>query len=254
MLYRSGMRCDPDAQGPARADGQRPQNWGLGDAVLGFAVGQLGGLVLMSLILAATGRSADDIDDLPLALTAVAQVGLWLGLLGVPLVATTRKGNGVVQDLGLRARWPDLWQGGIIGVLVQFPLLPLLYAPILFLLDKSSTDLEGPARSLTDRADGPLGVILLVLIVGVGAPIIEEIFYRGLLQRSLIKRGLPVAASIAVTSVIFGLSHFQLLQFPGLALAGAVFSVLAQRAGRLGPAIAAHVGFNMVTVVTLLVA
>lgn len=232
----------------------RDRRWGLGDVVLGFVVGQLGGLVMMSAILAATDRSPDEIDELSLGLVAVAQVGLWLGLLGVPLVATRLKGNGLVADLGLAWRREDIWKGGLVGVIVQFPLLPLLYWPILEALDKSSGDLEGPARELTDRATDPFGVVLLVLIVGVGAPIIEEIFYRGLMQRSLLKRGLPAWVAITVTSLVFGMSHFQLLQLPGLALAGAVFGVLAQRAGRLGPAITAHVGFNMVTVVALLAA
>ena len=208
----------------------------------------------MSAILWATGRSQTEVDDLPLALVALAQVGLWLGLLGVPVVVTHTKGNGLVADLGLSARLEDAWKGGLIGVVVQFPLLPLLYWPVLEALNKSSGDLEGPARELTDRATDPLGVVLLILIVGVGAPIIEEIFYRGLLQRSLLKRGLPAWAAITATSLIFGMSHLQLLQLPGLALAGAVFGVLAQRSGRLGPAITAHVGFNMVTVVALLAA
>jgi uncharacterized protein len=230
------------------------RRWGLGDAVLGFVVAQVGGLILLSVVLAASGRSIDEVDDLPLSLVAVSQIGLWLGLLGVPLLATMRKGNGVVADLGLRARWADAWKGGLIGLVVQFPVLPILYAPILALLDKSSSDLEGPARDLTDRADDPLGVVLLILIVGVGAPIIEEIFYRGLLQRSLIKRGLPAGLAIGITSVVFGASHFEALQLPGLVLAGAVFGVLAHRAGRLGPAIAAHVAFNMLTVVALLAA
>ena len=34
----------------------------------------------------------------------------------------------------------------------------------------------------------------------------------------------------------------------------ALFGVLAHRSGRLGPAIGAHVGFNMVTVVALTIA
>ena len=51
---------------------------------------------------------------------------------------------------------------------------------------------------------------------------------------------------------MFGATHFQLLQLPGLVLAGALFGVLAYRSGRLGPAIVAHVAFNMVTVVSLL--
>ena len=48
------------------------------------------------------------------------------------------------------------------------------------LLDKGIDDLEGPAQDLTDRANGALDVILLVLIVGVLAAVFEEIFYRGL--------------------------------------------------------------------------
>ena len=108
-------------------------------------------------------------------------------------------------------------------------------APILVLLDKSAKDLEGPARELTDRADDPLGVVLLILIVGVGAPIIEEIFYRGLLQRSLLKRGLPAGG---------GHRHHRRRvrrsatssssSCPALVAAGAVFGVLAHRPGGSG--------------------
>jgi membrane protease YdiL (CAAX protease family) len=57
---------------------------------------------------------------------------------------------------------------------------------------------------------------------------------------------------VVVTSLIFGAVHFQWLQFPALALAGLLFGVLAERYGRLGPAIAAHMVFNLTAVVTLL--
>ena len=107
-------------------------------------------------------------------------------------------------------------------------------------------------REMTDRATDGLGVVLLVLIVGIGAPIVEEIFYRGLLQRSLLKRGLPAGVAVVLTALVFAVSHQQLLQLPGLFVAGLVFGALALRAGRLGPAITAHVAFNMVTVVSLL--
>jgi uncharacterized protein len=228
------------------------QRWGLGDVLLGIFVSLLGSQLAVLGILLATDRSVDEFDTVPLSLVALAQCGLWFGLLGVPWLATKTKGRGLVADLGLRARWSDLWQGGVAGALLQLAILPLLYAPLLHLLDKSTKDLEGPARELTDRADGALAVILLVLIVGIGAPVIEEIFYRGLMQRSFLKRGLPPWLAIAATSLIFGLSHFELLQLPALILAGAVFGWLAQRTGRLGPAITAHVAFNMVTVVALL--
>lgn len=236
------------------ADGSiRPRRWGLGDVVLGFSIGLTGSQLALAAILAITHRSVDQVDELPLSLVAVAQLGLWVGLLGVPVVATRLKGNGVLVDLHLRARLADVWRGGGVGVLLQLVALPLVYWPLLELLDKGTSDLEGPAREMTDRADGALGVVLLVLIVGIGAPIVEEIFYRGLFQRALLKRGLPPAVAIAINATVFGLSHGQLLQLPALMLFGVAAGTLAHRAGRLGPAIAAHVAFNMVTVISLLV-
>ena len=232
----------------------RPRTWGLGDVALGFSIGLAGAQLALAAILSATDRTVDQIDELPLSLFALAQVGLWVGLLGAPFVATRLKGNGMVADLHLRARPADAWKGGAIGALLQLVALPLLYWPLLELLDKGASDLEGPARDITDRADGALGVMLLVLIVGVGAPIIEEIFYRGLFQGALLKRGLPPAAAIGINATVFGISHGQLLQLPALILFGVVAGILAHRSGRLGPAIAAHVAFNMVTVIALLAA
>jgi membrane protease YdiL (CAAX protease family) len=226
--------------------------WGLGDAAVGWLAVQLFSQIWAIAVLAATGRLDEDFDALPLSVLALTQLGLWLGFFAVPYVATKVKGNGIVVDLGFRVRWSDLWRGGIPGVLTQVVVIPLLYWPLLELLDRSSNDLEGPARSLSDRVDGTGEALLLVVLVGVLAPIFEELFYRGLVQRALLKRGLPPYAAVGVTALVFGASHFQLLQLPGLVVAGLVFGVLAQRSGRLGPAITAHIGFNMVTVVALL--
>lgn len=237
---------------PAPATGVRPRLWGLGDVALGFGIAIVGSQVTLAIILAVTGRSATEVDDLPLSLVAVAQTGLWLGLFLVPWLVTRAKGNGLVADLHLRGRVADLWRGGLVGAALQLVALPLLYWPLLRLLDKGASDLEGPARELTDRADGPFGVVLLVLIVGVGAPVFEEIFYRGLFLQALLKRGLSPAVAIGASSLVFGLSHFQLLQLPALVLFGIAAGILAHRTGRLGPAITAHVAFNMVTVVALL--
>lgn len=56
------------------------------------------------------------------------------------------------------------------------------------------------------------------------------------------------------SSTVFGISHFQLVQFPGLFAFGVVLAVLAVRTGRLGPSIAAHVAFNGVAVIGLFLA
>lgn len=226
--------------------------WGLGDAAGGWVAAQLFSQVWAVVVLVASGHIDDDIDTLPLSVVALVQLGLAVAFFLVPYVVSRAKGNGLVADFGVRARWEDLWKGGVPGVLAQIVVLPLLYWPLLELIDKSTRDLEEPARSLSDRVDGATGVILLVLIVGVLAPIFEELFYRGLVQRALLKRGLSPTVAIGTTALFFGATHFQLLQLPGLVLAGALFGVLAYRFDRLGPAIAAHVTFNMVTVVALL--
>lgn len=229
---------------------QVPVRWGLGDAAVGWFVAQVGGLIAFYLVVALSGVDPDNTDDLSLGWVALGQVGLWAGLLGVPLLAARAKGNGVVRDFGLRAEGRDWLSGSLAGLVTQLVLVPLLYLPIFSLFDVSSEELEEPARGLTDRATDPVGVLLLVLIVGLGAPIIEEIFYRGLLQRAIAKRW-GVWPGIAGSAVLFAASHFQGLQFPALALLGLILGYMTARTGRLGPAIFTHIAFNMVTVVFL---
>jgi membrane protease YdiL (CAAX protease family) len=79
---------------------------------------------------------------------------------------------------------------------------------------------------------------------------VEELFFRGLVQRAVARRFGRVAA-IGASAVLFGLAHFELLQLPALILFGVVLAVLADRTGRLGPGIVAHAAFNAVTVLTL---
>jgi hypothetical protein len=224
--------------------------WGLGDAAAGWLVGLIGSLVAIGIVAAVTDTDAADLDTLSLSWIAVAQLGLWFGLLGAPLLAAWRKGNGPVRDYGLQATGGDVLTGVGWGVFAQFVLLPLIYVPIFLLSDVSREELTEPARNLTDRATDPLGVVLLVLIVGIGAPIVEEIFYRGLLQRSLVRR-YGTAPAVAITAVLFAAAHVQPLQFPALLVFGLVAGVLAVRSGRLGPAIAAHMVFNLSAVAGL---
>jgi CAAX protease family protein len=240
----------PDADPPAALAEQRsPVRWGFGDAAGGWVVAQIGGLIASSLVLAGNGLEADEFDKLSLGWIAVAQLGLWFGLLGAPWLATRLKGNGLVADLRLRVERSDVWVGAVCGFLTQYGVL-LLYLPVFWLTDIDTDQFNEPARELSDRATDAVGVTLLVLIVGIGAPIVEEIFYRGLMQRSLVRR-FGTRWGIGLTAVIFAASHFEPLQFPALAVFGVVVGILAERYKRLGPAIFAHMVFNIAAVVAL---
>jgi membrane protease YdiL (CAAX protease family) len=239
----------PAAPGP----GDVPR-WGLGDAAVGWLLSVTLSTLTYLLVLGATGRTAED--DLPLGLTLLASAGLWVGFIGVPIVVTRVKGHGPVADLGLAVRWIDVPVGLLIGAVAQFALL-LLYAPIFVLFDKSQSDIDAPAQELGDLVNGPASAIFLIVLVAVGAPIAEELFYRGLVMRSLIKRGLSGGVSVGLTALAFAATHLRdletwLLLLPGLVFAGLVFGVLALRTGRLGTSIAAHMGFNLVTAIALL--
>jgi CAAX protease family protein len=246
------------------------EGWGLTDAIVGLVVSiLLAGLVGAAVITArgdytgkwsehgaaagriaaqaATGGTLTAPQLTPLWLITLLQVPLWLGLLGTVAYAA-KKGHGVVADFGLRMQPRDIGVGLVVGFLAQVVVIPLVYWPILKLLGEPDISVE--ARSLTDRAHG-VGVLLLVLLTVVGAPIVEELFFRGLVLRSFERRLRPPLA-IGATAVLFSLAHFQVLQFLALVIFGVIAGVLAHRAQRLGPAIWAHVAFNATTVIALL--
>ena len=185
----------------------------------------------------------------PLWLTALMQIPLWLGLGGAPIWFAVKKGKGVVADLGLRMKAIDAPIGLAVGVACQLILVPLVYLALRPLLGVK--DVSAAARELTDRATDPLSIVLVFLIVGIGAPVAEEIYFRGMAQRIFGRRLGPWAAILAAAA-FFAATHLQPLQFPALLLFGIILGFMACKSGRIGPAIWAHVGFNVVAAVGLL--
>jgi hypothetical protein len=128
----------------------RIQRWGLGDALVGWVVVYLVSIIWGAVVITATGHAGEEFDDLPLGIVALAQLGLAAGFFIVPWAVTKVKGNGIVADLGLRARWADLWQGGLAGIATQVIVIPLLYWP---LLEASTTSRVRPRPSPTEPTD-----------------------------------------------------------------------------------------------------
>lgn len=237
--------------GPSPPAGGRQPRWGILDVIGAFLAAQLASAVALAVYASVRDVGVEEVTEEALSLPAIAllQLPLWLGFLIVPLVTTRLRGNGAVRDLGLWARLSDAPIGFAIGVACQLVLVPLITWPVLELTDASSEEVRERAETLTDKADG-LGVLLLFLVLAVGAPIAEEVFYRGLLQRTMARK-VPIWPTMVVTALLFAASHGQPLQFAALAAFGLVLSYLAYRTGRLGMNIWAHVGFNATTVVLL---
>jgi uncharacterized protein len=80
---------------------------------------------------------------------------------------------------------------------------------------------------------------VLFATIAVLAPALEELLFRGLLQKSLSHR-MPIAAAIGISSAIFAAMHLDYYAFPALFAMGAVFGYLYYRTGSLRVNILLH--------------
>lgn len=219
---------------------------------MGFAAGIITSAIAAGIAEAATGWSPSSPQPTPVAVTAADLVGLWLALVGAAVVYSRVRGTGHPgRDFGLRVgAWWDIPLGAAVGLGSQYGLVPLLYLPFEHLDRHLAHQLGQPTQKETGAAHGTLAALVLLLFLAVGAPLVEELFFRGLLLRSLSAWTNPGVAVVA-SGLLFGLAHFEAVQFAGLAVFGMVLGVLAWRTGRLGPSVAAHLSFNAVAVLTV---
>lgn len=219
---------------------------------LAFLVGTVLGGVGLAIGAAVTGYRQGSNQPMPLAVTAFELVGLWLSLVAAVVVVSHYLGTRDVRaDVGLSVRWRfDLPIGLVAGIGTQLVIVPLMYLPF----ERSNPTLKHrlgtPATSLTGAVHGAWEDVVLFLLLAVGAPIVEELFFRGLVLRSLTKWLGPIVG-IAGSAVLFGLAHGELLQLPALIVFGLILGTLAYRTNRLGPGMVAHAAFNAVTVISL---
>jgi membrane protease YdiL (CAAX protease family) len=216
-----------------------------------FAFGLAVGLSLLSIVvLRALGRPG----GLALEL-AVSEVCLWIPLVGAVLFVSRRRGTGsVVADYGLRFRWADLGFG-LAGSVAARSVAGIVILPVV-LFHPVFPHVHSELARLTGS---PADWALLVGVTCVGAPFVEELFFRGLLQTRLVALRGPVVG-ILVTSVLFGAAH--LLSWVGpasfvyalsVAGGGVVLGTIRHLTGRLGTSITAHAFFNLQAMLALAV-
>lgn len=110
----------------------------------------------------------------------------------------------------------------------------------------------GPLQLMLDvlsRARGT-GLVAALLIVGVGAGTVEELFFRGYAQRRLVARhGAPVGIMIAAS--LFAVAHGDPRHAAFAFCFGAFAGAVAYWSDSTGPAIALHVVNNLVSVLSV---
>lgn len=216
--------------------------------IIGFIVATLLGSIGLNVAVSTLnyGHSASwytAAHHLPISYSVISEAGLWAGMLGTAYVlARTR------PYLRLRMRI-SLGRADVkyflAGLLMQL-LITVAYIPF------NVHTLSAPVHRLVD-GEGLIGRIVIFAVVVLGAPIVEEYFFRGVLlvglerfteARTRVPAQLRGSTAVVISGLVFAGAHFESVQFAGLALVGVVFSIIASRTGRLGPSMMAHAGFN----------
>jgi membrane protease YdiL (CAAX protease family) len=100
-------------------------------------------------------------------------------------------------------------------------------------------ELTNIQRLLLEPLHSPLGLVALVLVVGIVAPLGEEIFFRGFAHRAFRAR-LGAVAGAAASAALFALVHVSPSSFVPIFLIGLLLAYLYERTGSLAAPFALH--------------
>ena len=231
-------------------------------AVVGFLVGQIGAEIFGLVAGLLAGKTSAQItliqkEAVPPEWYVVATLlGLWIGFIGAPWLASRTQGTRhFIRDLGVRFRVVDLY-GILIGIGGQL-LVAIMYAPF----QHDIHDFNGPSQKLTGGSHGG-GFVIIAIATVLFAPAMEELFFRGLLLKALVRlftplrsagraRAAGVVVAVIADGLIFGLAHGEWVQLAGLASFGVILAAVSYRTGRLGMNMVAHSTFNLVAIVAI---
>ncbi|MDH4278392.1 MAG: CPBP family intramembrane metalloprotease [Acidimicrobiia bacterium] len=239
---------------PARYRPQRPW-WGFGDVILGvpfFLALSIVGFVVGLAITGVDGlldmADSSDVTALPLGLLAFSLLFQQLGQGIWPLIVSRWKGLGPASDWRLVAKPRDIGIGLGVAVLglAGAGVAGMVTSSLVGLTDEAAAD---NTQFLREAAGTPwLAAILFAAVIG--APITEELFFRGLTLRAIEKR-MGSTWAIVLSGVIFTLPHFTspdlrgtAVLFSSIFVVGLILGAVTVKTDRLAAAIVAHMIFN----------
>ncbi|MFK7970977.1 MAG: CPBP family glutamic-type intramembrane protease [Bacteroidia bacterium] len=167
----------------------------------------------------------------------------------------------VQQELGMSQRGP--WYYWVLAPIAILLAAPVAQAMIISPEWQGFPGMESiieAARSMEDRSQeaitgmlrlqGTGNFMLNVVAFAVAPAICEELFFRGLIQRNLL-RGMSPLKAIFLTAFLFSLLHLALFGFFARLFLGFVLGLLAWRSKSIWPAILGHFTFNFLTVLSI---
>ena len=220
----------------------RPPRWGLWDVLITIILTAVIGLGAGVLLLVTHAPTSVEV--------TLGTAAPWIALAGWPLLVTAWRGNGPRIDLGLRLSWSDTgW--GILGGFAAL-LLAGVAALITRMFVPEVTSNAAEAADALQAQAGRMWTVVFAAMVMVGAPIVEELFFRGLFFAALRKRGVGTVLTVLLTAVVFAGFHFEPVRFFVLLPSGIVLGIVRARTGSTGSAMVAHGFINAPGAIVLL--
>lgn len=221
--------------------------WGMPDIVLGLLAWFIATIAFIIPAMLVTEDKA--------IVNIVGLVGSWGGMVGYLFLVSRWKGQGsIVRDFGFRFRWFDPLLGIVAGF-VTVIIVGIVVSVVAALFDSPP---GGNADAVFQDQSNLTLVIITALMASIGAPLVEELFFRGLVLRSIEKRLGPIVGVIG-SATIFGLLHYPggnvgsaVSLVVGIGVMGLIFALLTRWQGRLGPSIFTHMTINGLASVQLI--
>lgn len=167
-------------------------------------------------------------------------------------VMARRRGASLADELGWTRR--RLGTNALYG-LGGFAIASALMLPVAFLarqIFQHAPDPSNPAIPLLMNTTGFWGPFLLIVLVSLCAPIVEEFLFRGVFYQAARQR-LGVWPAIVVTGLVFGFVHpVGIAEMLAIGTLGGVFAWMAETRKSLAPSMTAHFLQNFSTTMLLL--
>lgn len=242
-IAANAITCTPQPVSPGNTvETQAPHSLAARNVLWSWFLALFVGTAVSGAVVSLTGHMNSTAAEVPVWVTGVSVASMWIAMLAV-LYRTRPETPHVNADALKWFRIVDL-VGVPIGFFCQFILVTAVTWPLQKMWPDSfsSDQVSKRATDLTNTAPG-IWMLLLIVVVVVGAPLVEEIVYRQVVQQDLVQRW-GKAGGIVVTAAVFAAVHMQLVEFAGLFAFALVLGVVRYRTGRLGTSIITHMAFN----------
>jgi membrane protease YdiL (CAAX protease family) len=201
-------------------------------------------VVVSVAVMSISGTSSNDATDSPTTwVLTLSALGLWLPFVFMLRWVARRADTDFRQYFGMRFAKTD-WLGIPFGIFCQVVLMNVVNWP----LNKWFPDTFNPqrietrARDMVDAAHGAWFIVLFLIVV-VGAPLVEELVYRGFIQGGL-QTQLGSTWALIIAAAWFTVVHLEPIEFPGLFAFAIVLGLCYKRTQRIGLSVVTHLAFN----------